>query len=238
MKLYFNGCSHTWGDDLSNPDSQAWPSLIAKQLDCEWLNHSISGGTNDRIMYQTIKNIHDFDKFYIAWTYVTRFTRYRSDNNYEVNFNPGLKHSLYGSSHEFKNYSQLHYAFWHNELYAFKIWLQNIILLQRLFESENKSYIMINANHNNLDRWIVPWQNFNYGVKSLLCFDLMNDQQLYDEHVEIQNLIQKINFKKFIGWGSWCITDLAQNYPVGVTGHLLVQGHQAIANYILTHDTN
>jgi hypothetical protein len=238
MKLYFNGCSHTWGDDLSDPVSQAWPILIAKQLDCELLNHSISGGTNDRIMYQTVKNIHDFDKFYIAWTYVTRFTRYRADNNHEVNFNLGLKHSLYGNSQEFKNYSRLHYTFWHNELYAFKIWLQNIILLQRLFESENKSYIMVNANHNNLDRWTVPWQDFNSSVKSLLCFDLMNDQQLYDEHVEIQNLIQKINFKKFIGWGSWCITKLNQDYPVGATGHLLDQGHRAIADYILTHDTN
>jgi hypothetical protein len=234
MKLYFNGCSHTWGDDLSDPDSQAWPSLIAKQLDCDFVNDAVSGGTNDRIVYRAIKNIQNFDKFYIAWTYITRFTRYRSDNNHEVNFNPWLKHSLYGSSQEFTNYSQLHYTCWYNELYAFKIWLQNIILLQRLFESENKSYIMINANHNNLDRWIVPWQNFNSSVKPLLCFDLMNDQQLYDEHVEIQSLIQKINFTKFFGWGSWCITDLALNYPVGTTGHLLTQGHQAVADYILT----
>jgi len=236
MKLYFNGCSHTYGDDLADCD-QAWPSLIAKQLDCNFVNDAVSGGTNDRIVYRTIKNIQDFDKFYIAWTYITRFTRYRSDNNHEVNFNPGLKHRLYGNKEEFLNYSQLHYTCWYNELYAFKIWLQNIILLQRLLESENKSYIMINANHNNLDRWTVPWQDFNSSVKSLLCFDCMNDQQLHDEHVEIQNLIQKINFKKFIGWGSWCITKLNQDYPVGATGHLLTQGHQSIADYILTYDT-
>jgi hypothetical protein len=237
MKLYFNGCSHTFGDDLVDLN-QAWPSLIAKQLGCKFVNDAVSGGTNDRIMYRTIKNIQNFDKFYIAWTYTTRFTRYRADNNHEVNFNPNFKHELYGNNQEFRNYSQLHYTIWYNELHAFKIWLQNIILLQRLFESENKPYIMINADDNHLDRWTAPWQNFNSSVKSLLCFDLMNDQQLYDEHAEIQTLIQKINFENFIGWGSWCITKLHQDYPVGTTGHLLTQGHQAIADYILTHDTN
>ena len=237
MKLYFNGCSHTFGDDLVDLN-QAWPSLIAKQLGCEFVNDAVSGGTNDRIMYRTIKNIQNFDKFYIAWTYTTRFTRYRADNNHEVNFNPNFKHELYGNNQEFRNYSQLHYTIWYNELHAFKIWLQNIILLQRLFESENKPYIMINADDNNLDRWTAPWQNFNSSVKSLLCFDLMNDQQLYDEHAEIQTLIQKINFENFIGWGSWYITKLHQDYPVGPTGHLLTQGHQTIADYILTHDTN
>lgn len=235
MRLYFNGCSHTFGDDLTDRN-QAWPALISKKLNCDFVNNAASGGSNDRIMYQTVKNIHDFDKFYIAWTYTTRFTRYRSDNNHEVNFNLGLNHTLYGNSQEFKNYSQLHYTFWHNELYAFKIWLQNIILLQRLFESENKPYVMINATDNNLNQWTAPWQTFNSSVKSLLCFDLMNDQQLHDEHVEIQNLIQKINFEKFIGWGSWHITKLAQNYPVGATRHLLDQGHQAVAEYISTHD--
>ena len=66
----------------------------------------------------------------------------------------------------------------------------------------------------------------------------MNDQQLYEEHIEIQNLIQKINFDKFIGWGDWYIIKLAQHYPVGATGHLLTEGHQVVADYVLAHDPN
>jgi hypothetical protein len=237
MRLYFNGCSHTWGDDLDDPLQQSWPSLISKKLNCDFLNHSVSGGTNDRIMYQTIKNIDQFDKFYIAWTYTTRFTRYRTDNNHDVNFNPQLVHTVYGKNSEFKDYGQLHYKFWHNELYAFKIWLQNIILLQKFFESVNKPYLMLNAADNFIDHWTVSRQLFNNSVQSLLCFDLMDDNQLSEEHAEIQHLVNKIDFSKFIGWKNWHITKLCGQYPVGATGHLLDQGHQQIAEYILNHDT-
>ena len=238
MKLYFNGCSHTWGDDLFDPGSQAWPALIAKNLNCKFINDSIYGGTNDRIIYRTIKNAYAFDKFYIAWTYTSRFTRYRSDNNHDINFNTQLKNSQYGDIPEFKEYGRLHYKFWHNELYVFKLWLQNIILLQRYFKSIKKPYVMINADNNYINRWGVSWLNFNNSVKSLLCFDLMNDDQLGNEHAEIQQLIKQIDSKHFLGWNTWQISDLLNQYPVGPTGHLLEQGHRAIADYILTHDTN
>jgi len=97
---------------------------------------------------------------------------------------------------------------------------------------------MINATHNNIDKWSTSWQNFNSSVQSLLCFDFINDDQLYAEHCEIQQLIKQIDLKHFLGWNTWCITDLNKKYPVGSTGHLLDQGHQATADYILEHDTN
>jgi hypothetical protein len=238
MRLYFNGCSHTWGDDLEDPARQSWPSVLSNWLDCDFVNDGASGGTNDRIMYRTMKHVDHFDKFYIAWTYTSRFTRYRSDNNHDINFNPQLVHELYSTSTEFKDYAHLHYKFWHNELYTFKLWLQNIVLLQRFFESSNKPYVMINSTNNLIDRWTVPWQNFNNSVQSLLCIDLMSDDQLSDEHEEIQKLIEKIDFSKFIGWNTWHITKLCDQYPVGVTGHLLDQGHEQVAEYILKNDTS
>jgi len=238
MKLYFSGCSHTYGDDLSDPATQSWPAIIGSQLGREFLNDSVSGGSNDRIMYRTIKNIDYFDKFYIAWTYTTRFTRYRADNNYEINFNPKLTHTMYGKSSEFLQYGQLHYSVWHNELYSFKLWLQDIILLQALFKSKNKSYVMLNADNNLIDRWTSDWPLFNNSVHSLLCFDLMNDDQLHNEHLEIQNLLKQIDFSHYIGWNSWWLTQLTETYPVGPTGHLLEEGHLATAQYILKHDTN
>lgn len=238
MKLYFNGCSHTYGDDLSNPSTDAWPAIISARLGHEFLNDSTSGGTNDRIMYHTIKNIDHFDKFYIAWTYTTRFTRYRNDNNYEVNFNPQLKHSMYDGSLEFQQYGKLHYSVWHNELYSFKLWLQNIILLQNLFKSKNKLYVMVNADNNLIDRWTTDWPLFNNSVQSLLCFDRMNDNQLHNEHLEIQNLLKQIDFSNYIGWNNWWLTQMSETYPVGSTGHLLEDGHLATAQYILEHDSN
>ena len=237
MRLYFNGCSHTFGDDLLDCN-QAWPSLIAKKLQCDFVNDSVSGGTNDRIVYRTIKHATEFEFFYIAWTYTTRFTRYRSDNNHDVNFNPQLTHSLYGNQSEFKDYGKLHYAFWNNELYNFKLWLQNIVLLQRYLDSINKPYVMLNADHNCIDRWSTDWHLFNSSVQSLLCFDIMDDETLHNEHLEIQTLLKQIDTSNYIDWNSWWITKLHRDHPVGPTGHLLENGHTAVANKILEHDSN
>ena len=237
MKLYFTGCSHTWGDDLPDPSTQSWPAILANRLGCTFINDSQSGGTNDSIKYRTIKHIDQFDKFYIAWTYTNRFTRYRSDNNHDVNFNVQLKHRLYGNDPEFKTYGNIHYKVWHNELYVFKLWLQDIVLLQSLFKVKHKDYLMLNADNNFIDQWSCNWQHFNNSVKSLLCFDLMDDTQLESEFDEIQKLLSMIDYSKFIGWNSWWITSLVTQYPTGPTGHLLTDGHNAIADYILTHDS-
>jgi hypothetical protein len=236
MNFYFVGCSHTYGDDLEDKN-QAWPALIAKHYNCEFLNDAISGGTNDRTLYRTIKNAPNFDRIYIAWTYTARFTRYRADNNHDVNFNPQLKNSMYGSSPEFKNYGKLYYLNWHNELYCFKIWLQNIVLLQRYLDSIHKPYVMVNSTNNFIERWSVDWPAFNSSVKSLLCFDLMDDDQLFQEHTEIQSLISQIDTRSFLGWNQWYLTKACEIYPVGPTMHSLSQGHQYIADYILANDS-
>jgi hypothetical protein len=237
MKLYFNGCSHTYGDDLSSRD-KSWPAVVARNLGHDFVNDSVSGGSNERILYRTVKHLQEFDKFYIAWTYTSRFTRYRADNNYEVNFNPQLHNSLYGSDPDFKTYGLLHYRVWHNELFCFKQWLQNIVLLQTYFKANNKRYVMLNADNNLLEKWTVDCSLFNDSVKSLLCFDLMNDDQLMDEHREITQLISQIDMSNFIGWNQWWLTKMCDHYPVGPTKHLLEQGHMATAEFIISHDTN
>jgi len=237
MSLFFIGCSHTHGNDLADPTTQAWPALIANAKNKNFVNFAVGGGTNDRNVYHTIKNSSQFDHYYIAWTYIERFTRYRNENNFEINFNIHLANSLYGNDSTFVDYGKLHYTYWYNELYAFKNWLQQIILVQRYLESKNKSYTMINSCPNNINRWTSGWDLFNNNVKSLLCFDRMDDDQLLDEHKEIKNLLDEINFTNYLEWGKWSITDLLTKYPTGPTNHLLEQGHQAVADYILTHDT-
>ena len=238
MSLYFIGCSHTYGDDLTDREREAWPALVAWAKNKSFVNAAVQGGSNDRIVYHVIKNSNHYEHFYIAWTYIQRFTRYRSENNSEVNFNPVLKNGLYGQDHSFVAYGKLHYTYWYNELYAFKGWLQQIILVQRYLESKNKTYTMINSCPNNINRWTAGWDLFINSVKSLVCFDLMGDDALFEEHQEIQNLLKEIDTARFPGWGEWCITNLRPQYPSGATNHLLVEGHQAVADYILTHDTN
>ena len=143
MKIYANRCSFTYGDELVHPEQTAWPILLANKLNCTVVNNAVSGGTNSRTIYHTIKNIQqDYDLYLIAWTTYSRFTFYKSDNNFETNFNPQLKHTLYSSEKFYADWGNTLYKHWYNELYAFKLWLQQIIQLQSLLR--NKNYLMIN----------------------------------------------------------------------------------------------
>ena len=234
--LFFIGCSLTYGDDLSSRETHSWPALIAKDTNSTFENYAISGGTNERNLYHTIKNTDQFDHYYIAWTFMSRFTRYRKDNNFEINFNQQLINKLYGDDLSYSAYGKIHYQYWFNELFAFKIWLQQILMLQSYLKDRNLSYTMINTAHNNIDKWSSPWESFIVNTKNLLCFDIMNDEQLFEEHQEIQKYIKEIDKKHFLGWNTWSIEKLLPQYPVGPTNHLLEEGHRAVADYILKHD--
>jgi hypothetical protein len=233
--IYTNGCSFTYGDEL-NETSMAWPRLLAKKLNTEVFNDAVSGGTNYRTVYRTTKNIkEDYDLYVVAWTTCARYTYYKSDNNFEVNFNPQLLNALYGKEKFYSQWGKDLYLHWHNELYAFKIWLQQIIQLQATFERFQKNYLMINTFSNNLDKWLVPEDQFLSSVKNLINFDLMNDEQIFAEYQEIQYYISCIDTEKFYQWNNFFIGDLVQQFPVGPGGHILDAGHEHLSDLLYQH---
>jgi len=223
--LWATGCSHTYGDDLADK-TQAWPYLLANMLDLECVNNAVSGGSNERIVYETVKSKPATLKV-IAWTYIERTTRHDPENNFEVHFNPQLAHALYKNNPVFKKYGKLHYMHWYNDLYAFKLWLQQIILLQKYLV--NQPYIMINAAGNRFEHYTSSWDTFNENIKQFVCFDSMNDDQLYDEHCEIQQYIDLINTRCYYNIEDFYITQLNKTYSTGKTGHLLEEAQQEIA---------
>ena len=226
--MWATGCSHTYGDDLEDKLT-AWPYLLAEKLGMSCINNAISGGSNERVLYESIKS-NSCDVAVIAWTYKERFTRYDNSNNFQIHFNPALSHTDYSDVYYFKQYGKLHYAHWSNSLYEFKIWLQQIIILQRYFESKSQRYLMLNGAVNNYSDFSTPWDNFNIKIKHLVCFDEMNDEQLYQEHQEIQKYIAEIDMTCYYSINNFHITDLHNEYPVGDTGHLLDEGQQHLAD--------
>lgn len=233
--IYTNGCSFTFGDELSD-NAKAWPYLLANKMQTKVLNDAVSGGTNYRSVYQTINHTRNqFDLYVIAWTTNTRYTFYKSDNNFEINFNPQLKNDLYSDQAFYTKWGQDLYQHWHNDLYATKIWLQQIIQLQALLEKNNKKYLMINTFHNNLKNWLVKKEKFIQSVQSLINFDLMTDEQIFAEHQEIQYYVECINKETFFKWNDFAICDIAENYPTGPGGHILEDGHAYLADLIFQH---
>jgi hypothetical protein len=241
MSIYFNGCSHTYGDELMNPSAESWPTLMSQSLNLEFKNDSVCGGSNERIVYKTISNLHNYDAFVVAWTGYSRFTEYNPVDNFEINFTPMLdldaslqySNDLKQNYSKYKNYGEMYYKHWFNDLYRFKQWLQQIIMLQRLFWSENKSYIMLNAFENDLSKWLSSEDKFIANTKHLLpFFDYLNDSQILEFYNEIQTLISMIDLTTFIGWNDWCIIKLRSDYPVGPGGHLLNEGHKQVAKIV------
>jgi hypothetical protein len=244
MKFYFNGCSFTYGDELRNPRESAWPVLVAQHYDKEFTNDAVSGGTNQRSVYKTILNINQFDFFIIAWTSYSRFTLYNPIDNFEINFNsalnldPSLHYSddLKKNYKKYKEYGQLYYNHWFNDLYEFKKWLQQILLLQSFFDKKCKKYIMLNTVTNQLSSWSQSSDKFIESIRPMCSFfDYLNDEQLLKEHSQIQEMLSMIDMKKFIGFGEWCIMDLSKYHPVGPGGHILENGHRELANIAINH---
>jgi hypothetical protein len=240
--LYFNGCSFTHGDELTNPGKDSWPGVVSSELQCAFLNDAVPGGTNDRTVYKTLLNANNYDYFFVAWTHYARFTEYNPIDNFEINFSPQLlldpslhySNDLIKNYSKYKNYGELYYKHWYNELYEFKKWLQQIILLQSFFKAHNKKYLMLNTSNNHLPNWLQPRDKFIASTKHLLAFfNYLNDDQLLEEHTHIQTLNSMIDQSTFIEWNSWAITDLTSIYKCGPGGHILEDGHRAVANKVI-----
>ena len=244
MKLYFNGCSFTHRDELTSPEKDAWPMLVSSHLNAICTNDAVSGGTNGRTLYLTLSQAEQHDFVFVAWTYYHRFTEYNPVDNFEINFTPqlNLDPELHDSDDLKKNFSkykqhgETFYKYWFNELYEFKKWLQQIVLLQSFFRARNKPYIMLNTVDNHLSRWSQPWDTFNEACRDLISFfDRVDDYQLHNQHQQIQYLISLIDRTCFIDWGSWCIKDLCSTHLCGPRGHILESGHSAVADRVLDH---
>jgi hypothetical protein len=234
MRIYACGCSFTHGDELENPEKSAWPIRLAEMLTASINNDAVNGGTNARTVYRTIKNTQDeYDLYLIAWTDYSRFTFYKNNNNFEVNFNSNLEHALYRNEKFYTDWGKTLYKHWYNELYAFKIWLQQIIQLQKVLE--NKNYLMINTTENNLSRWVAPKEKFIDSVRDLINFNLLSDKQIFDEYDEIQYYISLIDISKFYQWNEFYISKLCRNFPCGPGGHILEEGHDQLSNLIHQH---
>lgn len=231
MKIYVTGDSWVYGDGLDSPSTQSWPVVLSKKLGAELYNDTCVSGSNAHFLYRAIKHLeNDADLYIVVWTHSAKFTFYKSDNNFVAHFNPPLIHNMFGEEDYYKIWGRTLFRTWHNRLFAFKLWLQQIIQLQTLFTRYNKNYLMLNTHSNDLDKWSAPWPEFIESTKKIINFDLMNDDQLRAEYDEIQFYLKQIDTDKFYGWNSFYLkqledvvntTDLENHHP-NHEGHIYI----------------
>mgnify|MGYP003137504343 FL=1 len=81
MKIYFDGCSWTKGEELEHPKEERYSKLICDDLKAEEYNFASNGGSNDRIVRNLLveHNIQDYDLAVIQMTYPARTEYYNQD---------------------------------------------------------------------------------------------------------------------------------------------------------------
>ena len=107
--IYAVGCSMTYGDDLPD-DSRSklgWPYLLGQKYNATAFNDGMSAGSNDRNLSHLINNIDNYDKFYIAWTMIHRFTLVDPQNWVEVNFARKLTNRQYRNLDQYSTFGNI-----------------------------------------------------------------------------------------------------------------------------------
>ena len=215
MKIYINGCDYVYGSGLSNPILHNWPALIGEKTQATIVNNSLSNNTNQSIVYDTIKNLkNNYDLFLISWTNYSKFEFYKTKNIQRESFNSNTYFTINEKSK--REWVEMLYSNWYNELHSFKIWLQQIIQLQSVLSDQN--YLMINAVDNLLPLWLGDIKSFHKQFARFIDITNVNDEQINDEYNEIQYYNSIIDKNKFYQWGNFAISDI--KYPRDVNGRI------------------
>jgi hypothetical protein len=98
MRIIAFGCSYTYGHGLTDclekdkitqgpfPSKLAFPSLLAKKLNCESVNIGKSGNSNKEIWHNILNfKFQKNDIAVVTWTYFSRFCIIRSDDIRRIN---------------------------------------------------------------------------------------------------------------------------------------------------------
>ena len=134
MKIYFDGCSWTKGEELVHPEQERFSKLICDELGAEEINLSIKGGSNDRIVRNLLveNNIEDYDLAVIQMTFPVR-TEFFNKHWVRVNPKNNFVKWLHGENGDIRRLGEkfkYHADFW-------KYWYTDVTN-QKYFETKEK----------------------------------------------------------------------------------------------------
>ncbi len=209
MLLYTVGDSFTYGDELPDPQTQAWPVLLAKRLGYELYNRGHSGVGNNYIVKSVIKDIPRVqpDLVIVAWTSCGRmeFSDESDDPVYDIW--PYCQRRWH-TPLPYRDTLIKYISHYNNPMHQYRNWLRSVIMLQ--------DYLKL--------------RNINYRFAS--AFD---NQRLSQEYLHLsREYADQIDVDGFVGWPDNGMVEWASAYPFAPGGHPLEQGHGAIAEKIFS----
>ena len=201
------GCSFTFGEELADPKTSAWPHLLGQANAWEINNQGQSGGSNDRnvrVCFEEVSN--KYDLIIVAWTVHERIEVPSARGL----LNLGLRYAEKANLLWAQEYFAKHY----DRMYNYQRWLRQVIMLQSYFKQINQPYLFLST----------------FGMWSDLRL------AHYDEYMKkLQYLVDQVDSTYYVDWPKWGMVDWQGDCPRGPGGHPLELGHERIAERINEH---
>lgn len=205
MLLYTLGDSFTYGEELEDPATQAWPALLANRLGYTIKNRGRPGCGNSYIVKTAIKEVPQLQPnlVIVAWTSCGRIEFADADGVYDVwpNRNKRVNH-MYPHRNELVKYVTVY----NNERHQYNSWLRSIVLLQDFFKLRNINYRFVSAFDN-----------------QRLAYKYIEPAKVYADLIDVD---------KFIGWPYEGMVEWVEGTPKCPLGHPSAIGHEIIAEKI------
>ena len=211
MKLLTVGDSFTYGEELADPSTSAWPFLLGEKLGYEVTNLGKPGAGNTKILRYTVENAHEYDIIVVAWSHFARIEFADEYGTYDIW--PGSRGNLFfeklAHRRDLIEFINRH----HDDVYLYSQYLINIIMLQSYLKQINKRYIMLDS--------------FNR------CYDKNSSKDKLKELAK--HLLDKVDQTNYLGWPNETMMEWTYRTPQGSRGHFLEDGHKIVSDKIYEH---
>lgn len=205
MNLLTVGDSFTYGQELLDLNN-AWPHILGKQIGYTVQNLGLPGTGNTQMVRNVLTNYQSADLIIIAWSHYARMEF--ADHKGIFDLWPGYKHK-WPDDLLFRTKLSEYITWYHNDIYMYNQYLNNVLLIQQFLKSKNKKFLMMEA------------------------FGNIDDRKLGNEGIHYQ-----IDDQYFLGWPSESMVEWVYPCPNGPNGHFLDEGHNKVADKIYEHIKN
>lgn len=236
--IYVDGGSNTYGDELEDRLTQAWPAQLSKMLNKEVLNNSIRGKSYQHMIFDTINFCIQSkpEMVIIAFGPIGRKLFVRRENNFYVDMSVTGSNSIYYGFSEEKKFRELLFKYWSNTLHDSWVFMQQVCMLQDFLNARNVKYLLINDNNNEHITKLVEISSQHSTIKEELldAFDQMSDEQILEIENSLKKLYNQIDHTHYYDF-NWHFKKLSW-----FEYHPSAEQQTGIANFIfnIIHDSN
>jgi len=158
MKILYNGCSITWGDELTDRENQRYSRLVSNHYNAEEVNLASNGISNDRIVRESIAYLdkNSVDLIVVQFTLHTRIEWFKKDGSI-----------LDMHIHQKRHPAPFYYKWIFNDYNGIENMWKNLVLFDTYCTQKGIRYIPLLADHHQKELELKNnWQELYHG-KSL-----------------------------------------------------------------------